>query len=222
MTTLSQSPTVKAILARAVVFIVDDDSAMCESLCWLIESIGLKAKSFTCAAAFLSDYDPQQPGCLITDVRMPGTSGLELHAKLAAAGSPLPVLLITGHGDVPMAVRAMRHGAFDFLEKPFNDQALLESIGQAIEHNHHQREARRLQQQHEQKLDSLTSRERQVLDLVIQARLNKQIAGILGLNEKTIESHRANVMKKMGAATVVELVRMVMGQPLNGTGDGVA
>ncbi len=208
MTQLAEKP--EAMLTQATVFVVDDDPAMCESLCWLIESAGLKAKSFASAAEFLSEYDPDRPGCLVTDVRMPGMSGLELHARLAENRSPLPVLLITGHGDVPMAVRAMRHGVFDFLEKPFNDQALLERIQQAIHLDRQRREQGRRNRQFQARLASLTPRERQVMDLVVQARLNKQVAALLNLSEKTIETHRANVMRKMKVATVVELVRLVM------------
>lgn len=220
MTQLAEKPD--AVLTQATVFVVDDDPAMCESLCWLIESIGLKARSFASAAEFLNEYDPNRPGCLVTDVRMPGMSGLELHARLAEKRSPLPVLLITGHGDVPMAVRALKNGAFDFLEKPFNDQALLERIQQAILQDHQQRERNRNNQQFQAKLATLTPRERQVLDLVVQARLNKQIAALLELSEKTIETHRANVMRKMKVATVVELVRMVLEHQSPGVGGGAS
>lgn len=209
------------IFAQATVFVVDDDQAMCESLCWLIESIGLKAKSFTSAKDFLEAYNPATPGCLVTDVRMPDMTGLELHSRLTECGSPLPVLIITGHGDVPMAVRAMRKGAFDFLEKPFNDQTLLERIQQAILKDHQQREAILRELQYQTRIKSLTTREKQVLDLVVQAKLNKQMAGILELSEKTIETHRANLMRKMNATTVVELVRMVMEHRLGGAGDGM-
>jgi FixJ family two-component response regulator len=194
----------------ATVFVVDDDPAMRESLCWLIESIGLAVRTFPSADAFLAGYDAAAPGCVVLDVRMPGMSGLELAARLADLRSTLPVLLITGHGDVPMAVRALKNGVFDFFEKPFNDQALLERIQQAIDHDAVARQSRRHVEQFEFRLTTLSRRERQVLDLVVVGRLNKQIALELDLSEKTVETHRANAMRKMGAASLVELVRMVV------------
>jgi two-component system response regulator FixJ len=192
------------------VFVVDDDPAMRESLCWLIESVGLKVQPFASAGAFLNAYSDAAPGCVVLDVRMPGISGLELHAKLAEMGSTLPVLLITGHGDVPMAVRAMKSGAFDFFEKPFNDQALLERISQAIEQDSKARAARRQADAFAARLATLSTRERQVADRVVQGRLNKQIAMDLSLSEKTIETHRSNAMRKMGAASAVDLVRIML------------
>ena len=210
MRTVAPSSIVPTTSHEPTVFVVDDDPAMRESLCWLIESIGLKARAYESAGAFLGAFDPAWSGCLVVDVRMPGMNGLELHAQLAEKGNALPVLIITGHGDVPMAVRAMKNGAFDFLEKPFKDQALLERIGQAISHDQKRREAMSRDADFQMRLQSLSPRERQVLDLVVQARLNKQIAATLDLGAKTVESHRANVMRKLGAATVVELVRMVM------------
>ncbi len=213
--TTSAQPAPTTTSRQATVFVVDDDPAMRESLCWLIESIGLNARAFESAAAFLNAFDPAAPGCLVVDVRMPGMSGLELHTRLTEQAASLPVLIITGHGDVPMAVRAMKNGAFDFLEKPFNDQALLERIGQAIEHDKKQRQAQQRDAQYQARVQSLSPRERQVLDMVVQARLNKQIAATLELSEKTVETHRANVMRKMGAITVVELVRMVMEHQMN-------
>jgi len=210
MTSTTPAPIPANTIENATVFVVDDDPAMRESLCWLIESIGLKARAYESAAAFLDTFDSAAPGCLVVDVRMPGMSGLELHAALAEKSSTLPVLIITGHGDVPMAVRAMRDGAFDFLEKPFNDQALLERIQQALAQDQKRREVQQRQAAYQARLQSLSPRERQVLDLVVQARLNKQIAATLDLGAKTIESHRANVMRKMGVTTVVELVRFVV------------
>lgn len=195
---------------KPTVFVVDDDPAIRESLCWLIESINLTAVAFPSAAAFLSAYDPKAPGCLLLDVRMPSMSGLELHARLTERGATLPVLIITGHGDVPMAVRAMKNGAFDFLEKPFNDHEMLERIQQAIARDARQREESARHARYHARLASLTPRERQVLDLVVAGRLNKQIAIDLGLSEKTVETHRSNVMRKMDAATAVDLVRIVM------------
>lgn len=210
MTSTTPAPNMANTHRNATVFVVDDDSAMRESLCWLIESIGLKACAYDSASAFLDAFDPAVPGCLVVDVRMPGMSGLELHAKLSENENALPVLIITGHGDVPMAVRAMKNGAFDFLEKPFNDQALLERIQQALAHDQQQREAQLRDADYQARLQSLSARERQVMDLVVKARLNKQIAASLELSEKTVESHRANVMRKLGVNTVVELVRLVM------------
>lgn len=215
MTSTTPAPTTANANKDATVFVVDDDPAMRESLCWLIESIGLKARAYESAMAFLGAYDAAAPGCLVVDVRMPGMSGLELHARLAEKSNSLPVLIITGHGDVPMAVRAMKNGAFDFLEKPFNDQALLERIQQAIAHDRKRREAVQRDADYQARLQSLSARERQVLNLVVQARLNKQIAATLDLSEKTVESHRANVMRKLGVTTVVELVRLVMEHQMN-------
>lgn len=192
------------------VFVVDDDEAMCESVQWLLESEGLAAVTFDSAEAFLEAYTPTQPGCLVLDVRMRGMSGLDLHAKLVEEGIAIPVIIITGHGDVPMAVRAVKAGVVDFLEKPVHDQVLLEKIRQALERDAHTRrelEERRVAAEH---LASLTPRERQVLELVVAGRANKQVAAQLRIAEKTVEVHRKRVMQKMEVHNVVDLVRAVM------------
>ena len=198
------------IQGEPTVFVVDDDKAMRESLCWLIESVGLPYRSFARAEDFLRSYDPAQPGCLLLDVRMAGMSGIELHERLRQRAITMPVIIITGHGDVPMAVRAMKAGAFDFFEKPFNDQALLERVRQAIESDGQYRRRLEKVSQIRLRIESLSPREAQVMALVAAGRLNKQIAAQLAVSEKTVESHRASLMKKMRAASVVELVRMAL------------
>ena len=194
---------------RPTVFVVDDDAALRESLVFLIESVGLHVRAFDSADAFLAGVTGEAHGCLLLDVRMPGMSGLELQARLGEHGIALPVLILTGHGDVPMAVRAMKAGAFDFFEKPFNDQALLDRINRAIEHDAGRRQSNARMREVAAKLATLSPRERQVMELVVAGRSNKEVAGDLNVSEKTVESHRAKVMLKMNADSVVELVRMV-------------
>lgn len=192
------------------VFVVDDDTAMRKSLQWLLESAGLKVQSFESAQAFLDQYDQEIPGCALVDVRMPGMSGLELQHLMATKNLSLPVIVITGHGDISMAVQAMKGGAFDFIEKPFDDKKLVDRINEAI---HFDVETRRqLDDVGDiiERLDSLSPREREVMELVVEGRMNKQIASDIGVTDKTVESHRAAVMNKMQAATAVELVRMVL------------
>ncbi len=194
---------------QPTVYVVDDDAALRESLAFLIESVGLQVRTFESADDFLTGIAPDAHGCLLLDVRMPGMSGLELQARLGDHGITLPVLILTGHGDVPMAVRAMKAGAFDFFEKPFNDQALLDRINRAIEHDGHRRQTNGQMRAIAERLDRLSPREREVLDLVVSGRLNKEIAADLGVSEKTVESHRSKVMFKMEANSLVELVRLV-------------
>jgi len=187
------------------IFVVDDDVRMRDSLSWLLASVGLPVKTFGSATDFLKACDPHCHGCLILDIRMPDISGLQLQDMLAERGIRLPIIMITGHADVPTAVRAVQKGAVDFLEKPFNDQVLLDRINAAL--------AADTQRQHEdaahtailRRMDSLTSREREVLDLVVGGSLNKQIAATLGISSKTVEVHRAHVMEKMAAKSVAEL-----------------
>jgi two-component system response regulator FixJ len=192
------------------VFIVDDDEAMRDALDTLIRSVGMSTSLHASAAEFLAAYDPEQPGCLVLDVRMPGMSGLDLQDALAEQGIELPVIIITGHGDIPMAVQAMRAGAVDFLEKPFREQELLHRIHQAIEQDTRTRRDRAGKAEITARLASLTPREGQVLDLVVAGKPNKAIAGELGLSHKTVEFHRAKIMEKMRADSVAELVRMVL------------
>lgn len=192
------------------VFVVDDDAAICESLLWLLEAEGLRVATFTSAEAFLAAWRPQQPGCLVLDVRMRGMSGLELQARLAEQGAPLPIIMLTGHGDVPMAVRAVRAGALDFLEKPVSNDVLLARVRRALELDSQRRAAEAGHRAVQTRLDTLTAREREVLELVVAGRANKQIAATLGIHEKTVEVHRRHVFQKLGVHSTVELVRLVM------------
>lgn len=192
-----------------VVFVVDDDAAICESLRLLIGDIGLEVRTFTSAGQFLAHYDPTQGGCLVLDVRMSGTSGLELQAKLRDLGWRIPLIIITGHGDVPMAVEAMKAGALDFLEKPFRDQVLLDSIQKAIELDTRTRRQWREQQDVQSRTRLLTQREREVMDRLLAGKTNKSIAFELGISQKTVDFHRANILDKVGVNSVVELIRLV-------------
>jgi FixJ family two-component response regulator len=190
------------------VFVVDDDAAVRKSLCWLVESVSLPVETFAAAQEFLDAFDPQRAGCLVVDVRLPGMSGLELQEKLAARGSTLPAIVITGHGDVPMAVRAMKGGAIDFLEKPFSDQLLLDRVQQAIRLDSQVRQQRQRQGEVTARLGLLTPREREVLARVVQGKSNKMMASELDISTKTVEAVRARLMRKMEADSVADLVRM--------------
>jgi len=192
------------------VFVVDDDQAMRSSLKWLIESIGMQVKTYGSADDFLSSYFPGRAGCLLLGVRMPGMSGLELQAHLARKDSRLPVIIITGHGDVSMAVKAMKSGAVDFIEKPFHDEELLTSIRNALEFDEKQRALRSRRAEIAVRLAELTPREHEVMEMVTEGRANKEIATVLGVSAKTVEAHRARVMDKMGASSLAELVRMAL------------
>jgi len=193
-----------------IVFVVDDDRAMRDSLRWLLESIGLSVRTYGTAADFLSDHDPAQPGCLVLDVRMPGMSGLDLQAELAKRGSELPTIVVTGHAEVAMAVRAVKAGALDFIEKPFSDQLLLDRVRQALEIDRQSREVRVRREDARRRLASLSAREREVLSLVAAGKANKEIAAALGLSPKTVEVHRAHVMSKMAVDSLAELIRVAI------------
>ncbi len=197
-------------MSEPTVFIVDDDQAVARSLRWLIETVRLKVETFSSAQAFLDGYDAAKPGCMVLDVRMPGMSGLDLQERLAAQQFRVPIIFITGHGDVQMAVRAVQAGAFDFIEKPFNDQDLLDRIQKAIAFDTDQRGKQALRVQLGSLFASLTPREHEVLDLVVEGMSNKAIANSLGLSAKTVEVHRAKVMEKMHARSVADLVKMAM------------
>ena len=198
-------------MSDATVFIVDDDQAVARSLRWLIETVRLKVETFASAQAFLDGDDASKPGCLVLDVRMPGMSGLELQERLAARRAyHVPIIFITGHGDVQMAVRAVQAGAYDFVEKPFNDQDLLDRIQRAIGFDAEQRGKEVQRAQLRSLFASLTPREREVLDLVVEGMSNKAIANTLGLSAKTVEVHRAKVMEKMHARSLSDLVKMAM------------
>ncbi len=195
---------------NAIVYVVDDDTAMAESLSWIIESVGLKSKIYTCAQDFLNAYNPDQHGCLLLDVRMPRMSGPELQTKLLALSAKIPIIFISGHGDVPLAVRIMKAGAVDFLTKPFNDQVLLESINRALRSDKINREKQQENAQAEAKFALLSPREVQVLQGIVAGKQNKVISSELNISLKTVEAHRASVMKKMSVRSVPELVKLVL------------
>jgi RNA polymerase sigma factor (sigma-70 family) len=192
------------------VFIVDDDEVVARSLRWLIESIKLRVSTFGNAQAFLDGYRPELPGCLVLDVRMPGMSGIELQEQMRIRQWKIPVLFITGHGDVQMAVRAIKAGAFDFIEKPFNDQDLLDRIQCALAKDTERRRTDAERITLLRRVESLTQREREVMHLVVDGLPNKLIADQLGLSSKTVEVHRARVMEKMCAHSISDLVKMAL------------
>ncbi len=195
---------------NASVFIVDDDDAVRSSLRLLLKSVGLPAIAYASATDFLSAWQPEQPGCLVLDVRMPGMSGLELQHELNRRGAIIPVIFITGHADIPMAVEAIQHGAFDFLQKPFRDQDLIDRVQRALTTDAQQRSELAKREVIRERFDSLTPREREVLTLVTRGKANKVMAGDLGVSQRTVEIHRARVMEKMGAASLAQLVRMML------------
>jgi FixJ family two-component response regulator len=194
--------------ADAVVFVVDDDAPMRESLKNLIRSVGLRVEAFASAQQFLLSKRPDVPGCLVLDVRLPGLSGLDLQKQMAEADMEIPIIFITGHGDIPMSVQAMKAGAVEFLTKPFRDQDLLDAIHQALERDSKTRNQRTKIEKLRSRYHSLTPREREVMALVVVGLLNKQIAGELGTSEASVKVHRQHVMEKMGAGSLADLVRM--------------
>lgn len=194
----------------SIVYVVDDNQAMVESLSWIIQSVGLKVKTFLNTEDFLNHYTPDQPGCLLLDVRMPGMSGPELQNKLNESGATIPIIFISGHGDVPLAVRVMKAGAVDFLTKPFNDQILLENINKALRLDKINREKQQENAQAEAKFALLSPREVQVLQRIVAGKQNKVISAELKISLKTVEAHRASVMKKMSVKSVPELVKLVL------------
>jgi FixJ family two-component response regulator len=200
----------KATQRAPTVFVVDDDEAVRDSLRLLLKSHGMPAVTHGSAEEFLNGYDAEQPGCIVLDVRMPGMSGPELQDELNRRGAVIPVIFVTGHGDVPMAVEAMRHGAVDFLQKPFGDEDLIERIQRALSADRLNRETLGAKDQIRARIAALTPRERQVLDLVTRGTSNKVIAGDLGASQRTVEIHRAHVMEKMGATSLAQLVRMTI------------
>jgi two-component system, LuxR family, response regulator FixJ len=198
------------MINHPTVFIVDDDQAIRNSLKWLIESVSMQVETFDSADAFINAYYPGRSGCLLLDVRMPGMSGLELQEYLSSHQIAIPVIIITGHADVPMAVRAMKAGAVDFIEKPFNDELLLESIRHALLLDEKQRDMQSQRAEIATRLARLTPREHEVMVMVTDGRANKEIATSLGVSAKTVEAHRARVMEKMEAGSLAELVRMAI------------
>ena len=197
---------------RGTVYVVDDDEAVRDSVQWLLEGQDFRVRSFESAEVFLARYDPREVACLIVDIRMDGMSGLELQDRLIERNSPLPIAFITGHGDVPLAVDTMKKGALDFIQKPFNEQQLVPLVERMLE------QARANFAEHQQAasrdalLSKLTGREAQVLERIVAGRLNKQIADDLGISIKTVAAHRANIMEKLGANTVADLLKIALGQ----------
>ena len=192
------------------IYIVDDDEALRDSLVWLLESSGYRAEAFASADAFLKMFSAELMGCLLLDVRMPGMSGLEVFEELGRRRCGLPVVFITGHGDVPMAVSALKQGAVDFVEKPFGEREMLRVVEQCLRLERETRDRRLQEADTARRLEQLTQREREVLELIIVGKLNKQIADVLGISIKTVEVHRARVMEKMGAHSLAELVQHVV------------
>ena len=193
------------------VYVVDDDEAVRDSLQWLLEGKDYRVRCFDSAESFLSRYDPREVACLIVDIRMPGVTGLELQDRLLERKSPLPIVFITGHGDVPMAVNTMKKGAMDFIPKPFNEEELLNVVERMLD----QARSAFADYQHaayrEALMGKLTAREAQVLERIVAGRLNKQIADDLGISIKTVEAHRANIMEKLNANTVADLLKIALG-----------
>ena len=194
-----------------LVYVVDDDEAVRDSMRWLLEANSFSVTTFASAEQFLARLpDPEPVACLLLDVRMPGMSGLELHEELVRRGSALPLIFITGHGDVPMAVSRMKKGACDFLEKPFSDAQLRQLVADALARAEAARRGLREERVACERVERLTGRESQVLELIVAGRLNKQIADDLGISIKTVEAHRANIMDKLGARTMADLMRIAL------------
>ena len=191
-----------------IVFVVDDDRSMREALVDLITSVGLSVQAFNCAQEFLNRREHDAPACLVLDVRLPGPSGLDLQRELLHSETPIPIIFITGHGDIPMSVRAIKDGAVEFLAKPFRDQDLLDAIQHALELDRAARSDRAVVAELRHRYESLTKREREVMALIVSGLLNKQVAAELESSEVTIKIHRAHVMRKMKAESVVQLVHM--------------
>jgi FixJ family two-component response regulator len=193
-------------MEEQTVFIVDDDAAVRDSIQELVESVGLRAESHSSGQAFLASYQPQRSGCLVLDVRMAGMSGLVLQEKLNELGARIPVIIITGHGDVPMAVHALKAGAVDFVQKPYRHQLLLDSINNALTMDTIARRSLDESQNHDRQLATLTKREQEVLDKLLAGNISKQIARELGISTRTVEAHRQNLLRKLGIGSVKELM----------------
>jgi FixJ family two-component response regulator len=193
---------------QATVVVIDDDASVRKALDNLFRSVGLEVELFSSPQEFLQSERPDRPGCIVLDVRFPGRSGLDMQREISAANTPLPIIFITGYGDIPMSVRAMKAGAVEFLTKPFRDQDLLDAVGVALEKDRVRRANEVRLSELRTRFQTLTARERQVLSLVIAGRLNKQIAGELGVSEMTVKMHRRQVMRKMQATGLAQLVRL--------------
>lgn len=198
----------KTKIKTPTIYVVDDDESMRQAIALLLRTVGYNPVVYARPGDFLAKYDANQHGCVVLDIRMPEMSGLEVQQQLNRAGALLPVIFITGHGDIPMAVQAMKDGAFDFLTKPFRDQDLIDRINSALKQDSENRAAIEKHADLRRRAESLTAREREVLALVVDGKANKVVAIDLGLSERTVEIHRANVMEKMGARSVAHLVKM--------------
>ena len=198
------------MMPEPTVYVVDDDDGMRESLEWLISSVGLRARTFPSGQECLDQLGPDSPGCLVLDVRLRGMSGMELHRELRRRGIHLPAIMITGYAEVSGAVQAMKDGALDYIQKPFDEQALLDRIHSALARDAASREARARREAVLARMETLTPRERQVLDPVVEGKTNQEISDELHIKRKTVEVHRGNMMKKMRVSNVTELVRSVL------------
>jgi FixJ family two-component response regulator len=197
---------------KGTIYVIDDDEAVRDSLQWLLEGKGYRVRCFDSAESFLSRYDTREVACMIVDIRMVGMTGLELQNRLLESRSPLPIVFITGHGDVPMAVDTMKKGAMDFIQKPFNEEQVVGLVERMLEHAKETFADYQLSVSRDALLSKLTLRESQVLERIIAGRLNKQIADDLGISIKTVEAHRANIMEKLSANTVADLLKTALGQ----------
>ena len=195
---------------QQIVFIVDDDEDVRDSLIELIESIGFQTQAYDSALSFLKEFNQNISGCILADVRMPGMSGIELQLKLNELKATQPLIIMTGHGDITMAVQAMKDGAFEFLQKPFRDQELLDCIAKATEKDHENRKIRESLFANQKRIKLLTAREREVVDLVLEGKANKVIARELDISDRTVEIHRSHAMEKLGAKSVAELVKIML------------
>jgi FixJ family two-component response regulator len=197
-----------ATAAERIVFVIDDDVAMRETLCSLFKSVGLRVELFGSAREFAQTKMPDAASCLVLDIRLPGISGLDFQAELAEADIRIPIIFMTGHGDIPMSVQAMKAGAIDFLTKPFRDQEVLDAVSRALERDKRRRDSERVVAELRVRFDSLTSREKEVIAFVVDGLMNKQIARKLGVTEITVKVHRVNMMRKMRARSVIDLAGM--------------
>lgn len=197
-------------MSKPLIHVVDDDEAMRDSLVWLLDGERYAVHTYASGEDFLSRHALGRPACVILDIRMPGISGVEVHEQLVRRGTPTPVIFVTGHGDVPMAVDAIKRGAFDFIEKPFSETKLMAIIGRALEEDARKADENSSATDVATRLSKLSPREREVLDLVIAGKMNKTIADAMNISIKTVEAHRAKVMDKMGAKSLAELVQLVV------------